>query len=400
MLDYLRKFNEQLIASVLDPAAKWILGLSWLKRLVALLVILGGIALWQHPAVVQDFASYSGRLVRVARADPTRLPLEKKLLKRINAARTRLLAANINDANLVGSGGLTGWSAAQVLLAVAQPGPRSAEEDSLITYVRATRLSGCSCWPELNDEDERHAWTFVSGWVMAALAEKKAASTEQELAFLLQQQNTSGSWSSIPKLGPGPYESVYTTSWAVMGLVMQLDAGLVADAKLAAQARRAVQRGAAWLLSKRGANARWKPYPHLASSSISGSISGLALHTLHLAVPDLAADVDQAWLDNLPASAVPASLGENYYVEIKQSSTRQIDHFVQLTMPWMLIATVDAYPNGNLLQKARALSWVERTLGHESVKNADAEQENWWRGELLIALNHLVRHVENDVTSR
>jgi hypothetical protein len=326
--------------------------------------------------------------------------LEKKLLKRINGARTRLLAANINDANLVGSGGLTGWSAAQVLLAVAQPGPRSAEEDSLITYVRATRLSGCSCWPELNDEDERHAWTFVSGWVMAALAEKKAASTEQELAFLLQQQNTSGSWSSIPKLGPGPYESVYTTSWAVMGLVMQLDAGLVADAKLAAQARRAVQRGAAWLLSKRGANARWKPYPHLASSSISGSISGLALHTLHLAVPDLAADVDQAWLDNLPASAVPASLGENYYVEIKQSSTRQIDHFVQLTMPWMLIATIDAYPNGNLLQKARALSWVERTLGHESVKNADAEQENWWRGELLIALNHLVRHVENDVTSR
>jgi hypothetical protein len=400
MLDYLRKFNEQLIASVLDPVAKWILGLSWFKRFIALLVILGGIVLWQHPAVVQDFATYSGRLVRVARADAARLPLEKKLLKRINAARARLMTANINDANLVRSGGLTGWSAAQLLLAIAQPGSRSEEEDSLIAYVRAKRLSGCSCWPEFNDEDERHAWTFVSGWVMAALAEKKAPGTEAELSFLLRQQNSSGSWSSMPDLGPGPYESVYTTSWAVIGLIKQLGAGLVSDTMLAAQARRSVQRGAVWLLSKRGVNARWKPYPNLLSSSISGSISGLALHTLHLAAPEQAADVDQAWLDNLPASAVPASLGENYYVEIKQSATRQVDHFVQLTMPWMLIATVDAYPNGNLLQKARALSWIERTIAHESVKNADAEQENWWRGELLIALNYLVRHVENDATSR
>jgi hypothetical protein len=389
MLAYFRKIYETLLLSVVVPICVWVLAMSFAKRLLILLAISAGIAFWLYPSALKNGAAYSGRLLRVATTDPGAIPLEKTLHRGTAEARRRLLAASINDANLISTGEITGWSAAQSLLAIGQQGKLNSDEEQFFQHIRASRLQTCSCWPELNGDDEKRAWTFVSGWVLAALARKHIPASNAELGFLLDQQNPDGSWASIPTRDVPQFASVYATSWSLIGLLNQLDAGLVADQARARQARLAVKRGAAWLLNKRQAEARWKPYPNLQSSSISGSISGLAMHALHMAVPEQMAAIDKAWLDNLPASPVPASLGEHSYVEIKHGGTRQIDHFVQLTMPWMLIGTVDAYPAGDIFQRTRALTWIEQTLSQESVRNADAEHTNWWRAELLIAMNHL-----------
>ena len=50
---------------------------------------------------------------------------------------------------------------------------------------------------------------------------------------------------------------------------------------------------------------------------------------------------------------------------------------MQITLPWMLIATVDAYPNGTIFQKARARNWINAALSKHSVLTADANTENW-----------------------
>jgi hypothetical protein len=394
MIDYLRKFYEKLLSSILDPVATWVLALSLTKRILFLLLVSAGVAGWQYPEVVKGAAAWSDRVLRVARAGSDGIPLATALRQRNEEVTRRLLTSVVNDANLLSTGALTGWSAAQALLGIAQPGQASIEEEKLAQYIRATRLKRCACWPELNGEDDKRAWTFVSGWVLSALAKKGLPASEGELAFLLTQQNADGSWTSIPVADLPEYASVYTTAWAVIGLLSQSDAGLITDPVRAAQAKAAVGRGAAWLLNKRQANARWKSYPNLQSSSISGSISGLAMHALHLAVPEQMGEIDKAWLENIPASPLPASLGEVTYVELKRGTTLQIDHFVQLTMPWMLVATIDAYRSGNILQKTRALTWIEDTLSHESTKNADAEQGNWWRAELLIAMNYMQRHTD------
>jgi hypothetical protein len=289
---------------------------------------------------------------------------------------------------------MTGWSAAQALLATGRQGKPSIEEEKLIQYIHATRLPACNCWAELNSDDQRQAWTFVTGWVLTALASKHQAASEGELAFLLRQQNPDGSWTSIPAQGLIEYASVFATSWSIIGLHEQLTAGLITDEAVAKKMSDAIQRGAEWLAQKRQSNARWKAYPNLQSNSESDSLSGLAVHALHITRPDLIGEIYEDWLDNLPQSPVPASLGENTYVEIKRVGTVQIDHFVQLKMPWMLIATVDAYGNGSIFQKVRALTWIERTLSHESIKNADTEPKNWWRAELLIALNYVLQHAQ------
>lgn len=50
----------------------------------------------------------------------------------------------------------------------------------------------------------------------------------------------------------------------------------------------------------------------------------------------------------------------------------------------MLIAIIDVYPSENLFQRGKALQWLEKTLDHESVADADREEReeyNWWRAE-------------------
>lgn len=389
MLSYLQDFYKKLIITVLQPIADRIFKLPWSARFLIVLLLAAGCALAQRPEIMRDLVSYSGRFARVLVADADTIALAKPVRDRVTRARNRLMLANTNDIHLIDTDGLTGWSAAQTLLSIGQPGKASEHDIKLINHIRARQLPACHCWAELNDESEKKAWTFISGWVMAALASKGVPATDSELGFLLNQQNPDGSWSSIPRKELDEFKSVSATSWAVIGLRKLLDAKLIAKPELAARASGAVQRGAVWLMRTRQANARWKPYPELGSSTISVSISGLAMHALHLSGHGDMTDFDKEWLDHLPASPVPASLAETYYVEIKRGGTLQIDHFMYLNMPWTLIATTDAYHNGGIFQKTRALTWMEETLLHDSVKNADAEQGNWWRAELLIAINHL-----------
>ena len=79
-------------------------------------------------------------------------------------------------------------------------------------------------------------------------------------------------------------------------------------------------RAVGWLLSHRS-RARWKGYPEMTSSATSESISGLAIHALHLAAPDRAVSLDNDWLSSLPDRVIAASDGENTYVELEEHSS-------------------------------------------------------------------------------
>jgi hypothetical protein len=64
--------------------------------------------------------------------------------------------------------------------------------------------------------------------------------------------------------------------------------------------------------------------------------------------------------------------------------------FTQIKLPWLLIATADAYANGSLLQRVKALSWIEQVLAQDGVTNSDTEPDNWWRAEVLYALRYVL----------
>ena len=82
---------------------------------------------------------------------------------------------------------------------------------------------------------------------------------------------------------------------------------------------------------------------------------------------------------------------EENFVELRGSNNERIDHFKQIELPWMLIATVDAYPSGDVSEKGRARNWIDAALSEHSVLTADATTNEWWRAELLYALKYVRR---------
>ena len=392
MLDYLKKKYVELVASVLDPIATKVLALSLASRVALVIAFPGVWAAWEYRENVKHAVAFASRIAAVARAPSGNVPLSADLRGRAIDVAFRLRAASARDTNLVDSGELTGWSAAQALMAIANDPTHNSQAQIFAAYIREKQLKSCSCWAELNTEDERRSWLFISGWVLAAFSDAKIAGTESEIQYLLKHQNVDGSWTSTSNTHRPEFASTYATSWAIIGLSKQARNNLLSP-ELSPSAKSAVARGSAWLLNHRQNGSRWKPYPLLPASSPSGSVSGLALHALHSADISNLRDIDAQWLDNLPNVAVPASIGENSYVEIKAEQVLLIDHFVQLTMPWMLIATVDAYEVGSLAQRARSLAWIELLLQHDSIRNADTEQANWWRAEVATAMNKLALRV-------
>jgi S-adenosylmethionine/arginine decarboxylase-like enzyme len=66
------------------------------------------------------------------------------------------------------------------------------------------------------------------------------------------------------------------------------------------------------------------------------------------------------------------------------------DHFEQITMPWLIVATVDAFTSGDTFERAKALKWLERTLDDDSISASDVHN-NWWRAEILYSLNYSIK---------
>ena len=104
-------------------------------------------------------------------------------------------------------------------------------------------------------------------------------------------------------------------------------------------------------------------------------------------------DLDRSWLSGLrgvpPEFKAKDDEGQQRPELRGSSNIPRIDTFVQLKLPWMLIATVDAYSNGNILQKGRALDWINVALSKQSVLTADANTESWKRAELLYAIKYV-----------
>ena len=211
-----------------------------------------------------------------------------------------------------------------------------------------------------------------------------------EVQFLLDEQKQDGSWSVFP-VGDPQYASSYGTAWAILGLNAQLQLGL-ADENYASKIANSVQKGAAWLIAHRDHGSRWKDYPLVRSGKLSESISGVVLHALHMTMPqEQLGQLDSGWLDGLPATTVKVTDADHPYVWLKtKDGVDENDDFVQIRLPWLVIGTADAYRNGGIIQRAKALAWLEQSIAQDDVLAADTTPDNWWRAELLLSLGYVL----------
>jgi hypothetical protein len=182
-----------------------------------------------------------------------------------------------------------------------------------------------------------------------------------------------------------PNASTFGTAWALMGLQAQLRNKLIPET-MEEEVSNAIAKGTSWLIRHRSGT-RWKDYPFYEGGKPSDSLSGLVMHALHLTASASIKELEKEWLNSLPSKFPDA---QQSFVGVKLRVGGSISEpFVQITLPWLLIATADAYGTGNYFERTRALLWMEHALDQESVIHADTQVNDWWRAEFLLALRYV-----------
>jgi hypothetical protein len=389
LLGYFWKKLVEVLDALLEPfwlrVRAWTKDLSWQGRTL-LLVLAGLVALaaayWNSLPLFYRTAAVFGKIVTSA---PTQIPLDSSLTFKVRETSRRLaegLRADLNDPdNLYPP---SAWTLAQET--AASNGMIKIKAEAVRTYFRNTEKIECNCWQETPDRPPNVA---VSGWVLFALAELNFPATEAEVRFFLKEQKRDGWWSVFQATDEEANASTFGTAWALIALQTQLRNKLIPQT-MEEDVSNAIGKGSAWLIRHQGSRSRWKDYPFHEKGENSDSLSGLVMHALHLTASDSITQLKKEWLDNLP-SKVPAAHERSQsliWVRLRVGASGQ-DPFVQIALPWMLIATADAYGAGNYFERTRALLWMERALDQESVIHADTQVDNWWRAELLLALRYV-----------
>jgi hypothetical protein len=375
------------------PTAQQLLAQAGLS--VVALVSRGGIALGLALAATVGALVYAPQLaagardaagmLRVSSAGAS-IPLNTDVRQALQGTVGRLAAVVQRDALAYESRQTTPWALAQAMLALSEA-ERLAPE-VYTTFVRSAADPACACWTEFLDKPGDKC-VFISGWILAAMALQSIAATSEEVNYLLRQQGSDGWWAMFPDPVGTEFASPYATAWALMGLHLQRSLPRFPSEQRELVSK-AIAKGKAWLLSVRERDAaRWKRYPASLKSEVSVSVSGTVMHALHVVESAELGPIDALWLDSLPTGI--AGEAENPYVIVETRSGQATDYWEQIKLPWVLVATVDAYPEGGLRQRARALRWIEATLADPRVLATDTEHRAWWRAEYLYGLRYALR---------
>lgn len=290
------------------------------------------------------------------------------------------------------------WTIAQVTIST-RGLPAQGDAQKVVTALRK-KVDGCDCWKQNLTDPFPHIDS--ANWTLLALGGLSGSIDESDINSLIAAQNPDGWWP--PSVGlwsesnvsfasrNAENASTYSTAMAVEALQNLLSRGS-ADGNLALKGKikTAVELGAQWLISKQ-AHARWKDFPNSSSGSMEPlGLAGLVLHVLHHTNHDLP-DVDREWLDRLPDDKLGALDWEAnaYPVTVNDKGQFVKDSVRHLRLPWTIVATCDAYHNGSIAQRMRALSWIgTRTPGLLTEEQKIPHDKPFVSAELLIALRYL-----------
>lgn len=310
------------------------------------------------------FAGTLVRYYRVIAAPAGSVPLSEEARGAMRGKAKQLAAAL--DARLDRKKDLAGeaWPSAQILVALRENDPgysRRINSRTIERYFRSIAGPECACWRR-QPKAQFPNHLGLSAWVVWAMAAYGIPAQRGEIEFLLATQDRDGGWPIFSDARQKEPASSYATAAAIFALQQQ--SKFETSPERRARLATAVQRGADWL-KRRAApgRARWADYPGGSGSRETVGVSGFVLYVLHrVGAPGLA-ELDRAWLRELPVGEPLALGGEISPKKIQVGARSYRDDTRYYALPWGILATVLAYPTASLGDKARAIEWLERNLG-------------------------------------
>jgi hypothetical protein len=302
---------------------------------------------------------------------------------------------------------LVPWTVAQIFTSLSGlDGGPSAQAKHLRDFMDKKKYEKCQCWRE---DDISSPHSMVTAWVLLALALYDEPAQAKEIAQLLKRQSKEGWWSMFPLANldeerSGASASTSATAWTAFALHTQLEHKLIQNADRP-KVEDSIGRAVKWLKKiALSGQARWKEYPPengFEKDTDYMAVSALVIYVLRAIEKE--SNFDVKWLEALPMVAPNPKDTEvakgyvmgvdagDFVIKFVLDSTRHYRY------PWMLQTTVDAYAQGTVWQRARAVVWLEQTLSRK-LTSADFETgtgyEDWRMAETLFALRHVLAVVD------
>jgi hypothetical protein len=283
-------------------------------------------------------------------------------------------------------GNYTSWTVGQIIVSL--QGRSTVGSDELARFFRE-QDTDTECWKQLPTEPQH---LVATSWVLVALADTGAPLTDRGLKCVLESQNQEGWW---PLFRPATRDrlnaSTYATAWAILALDSQLRRDIIPE-KEVQRVKQAILNGRSWLEQTRiQGKARWEDYPFAPEQIESLSLSGLVLHVLHRTGKVPSQEIDGLWLENLTAQAPLADQKEvsSHATALLPDGSFFRDAPRLYVLPWMLIATVDAFEAGNPRQRVHGLRFVRSCLTSLEESERRILQFPWAAAEFEIALRYL-----------
>lgn len=303
-----------------------------------------------------------------------------KLQKAIDA-----LSKNVGEGLTQNQSNLIAWEASQMIIST--KGNTALDEGRAANFLKAWKNQDCQCYYYNN-----RAHIAASGWALLAMNKLKDVPTPEQIAFLLNRQNSAGWWPLYYPLSDLERNaSTYATAYSILSLYEYLSVG-ANESKDKEKIRSAIERGQRWLIEKQiDGHASWWDVPYnLAERKKSEGLSGLVLHVLHRtrANPSDLDNLDKLWLEKLPdlSPAVSDNVESTAVLEngIKEDAKN-------LKMPWAIVATSDAYAGGTELQKEQVLDWTSNIINNIDRTLPEITGKPYFiKAELLISLRYLM----------
>lgn len=303
--------------------------------------------------------------------------------------------------------GAATWSVAQKLVALNGLNATKLHAEDALEYFSKEMDQDCGCWSGFYDPDHKGSSPLnvaVSAWIITALQRAVPQPQPPFADFLKKARLSSGAW-PVLRSNADEEGSTFATPWAIMALI-SLQARMPENPEIATEIRKGVN----WLLDNRRPDGLWTLYPQGTRGGahrVSLSNSGLAIVALHQALRAEATVVPESvltqWRARLtladrellhhlkPGVAVDES--ESYNDSLPTTSEGMVFERVQLlVLPWLVMGAVEAYPSGNVLERMKAVGFLDdfgRRL--EEVNKEIRRPGNEWRiPEMLMALRSWV----------
>jgi hypothetical protein len=368
------------------PVNRLIDRLGYVASLLLLAAITGAstlvIRIWNNPDEARQAVTVARFYFDARKTAPPRDAAVTEVIRDL----TNQLKDFISPSNRLGKNAYSEWTAAQMTVSLQGKDAFDAAEMSQWLHSQA---GDCHCW---EDNVGTGPHLGATGWVLLGLARMGAKPTEQEIEFVLSNQHRPGWWPTYPSTDDPDNAATYPTAYCTWALAELLRRDLISPSQIQPAAE-AVRKGRSWLLNNAvpGKPGRWKDYPNGGYGKESIGASGLVLHVLHRTPgpPPLANDQD--WMLNLPAELPEPrdEMSAGQIVRLANGAAFHNDATHHFAFPWLIIATVDAYGQGSLNQRAQAARLFHQIPERRRAIAEEFRDMPWLSAETLIALRHL-----------